>query len=189
MRRLVLVLLALGSVLGSIGTIGAIVVLTPTTASAHDVLEKTTPGAGTSVTRLPAEVVLVFSQEPLEIGLQVIVTGPSGNVAEGAAVVEGREVRQALSSAAAAGGYTVAYRVTSEDGHPLTGSYQFFALRGLDGSTATAGPTALVAAPAEPDDEAAKDSQLVPVLLTAAGTVIALGLIAFMMVRLRRRGA
>ena len=184
MRRLVLVLLALGSVLGSIG---AIVVMTPTTASAHDVLEKTTPADGTSVEQLPAEVVLVFSQEPLEIGLQVIVTGPSGNVAEGAAVVEGREVRQALSSAAAAGGYTVAYRVTSDDGHPLTGSYQFFALKGLDGSTATAGPTALVAAPAGPDDEAAKDSQLVPVLLTAAGTVVALGLIAFMTVRLRRR--
>ncbi|GAA6524821.1 copper resistance CopC family protein [Intrasporangium sp. DVR] len=186
MRRFVLVLLALGA---AFGVTTRLLVGTPPTAFAHDVLEKTTPGEGTTVARLPAEVVLVFSQEPLEIGLQVIITGPTGNVAQGAAVIEGREVRQALSSAAAAGDYTVAYRVTSQDGHPLTGSFRFFATTGLDGSTATTGPSVAVAAPADPEAESAKDSQLVPVLLTAAGTVIALALIAYVMVKLRRRGA
>lgn len=188
MRRLVTVLLALSTSAGvTIGFAAAAIMAFPSTASAHDVLEKTTPGEGTSVEQVPAEVVLVFSQEPLEIGLQVVVTGPTGNVAQGAAVIEGREVRQALSSAAPAGDYTVAYRVTSEDGHPLTGSFRFFALTGLDGSTATRGPSAPVAAPEDPEAEAAKDSQLVPVLLTAAGTAIALGLIAFVLVRMRRR--
>ena len=75
MRRLVTVLLALSTSAGvTIGFAAAAIMAFPSTASAHDVLEKTTPGEGTSVEQVPAEVVLVFSQEPLEIGLQVVVT-------------------------------------------------------------------------------------------------------------------
>ena len=176
MRRLVLVLLSLCFTLAL-----------PATAHAHDVLEKTTPPDGTTVQQLPGDVALVFSQQPLEIGLQVVITGPTGGVAEGLATIQGREVRQAISSAAPAGEYTVAYRVTSDDGHPITGSFRFFAMTGLDGSTATAGPSVPAPQAEDPAVESAKDSQFVPVVLTAAGTVIALGLFAFVLLKSRRR--
>jgi len=176
MRRLVLVLVSLCFTLAL-----------PATAHAHDVLEKTTPPDGTTVQQLPGDVALVFSQQPLEIGLQVVITGPTGGVAQGLATIQGREVRQAISSAAPAGEYTVAYRVTSDDGHPITGSFRFFAMTGLDGSTATAGPSVPAPQAVDPAVESAKDSQFVPVVLTAAGTVIALGLFAFVLLKSRRR--
>ena len=176
MRRLVLVLLTL-----------CFTLVLPATAHAHDVLEKTTPADGTTVEHLPGDVALVFSQQPLEIGLQVIITGPAGNVSEGLATIQGREVRQALSSAASAGEYTVAYRVTSDDGHPITGSFRFFAMTGLDGSTATAGPSFPAPQAEDPAVESAKDSQFVPVVLTAAGTIIALGLFVFVLLKSQRR--
>lgn len=186
MRRLVLLLLALGLTAGL--TSGLVVGAAPT-ARAHDVLEKTTPGDGTTVDRLPGDVVLVFSQEPLEIGLQIIVTGPTGSAAEGPATIQGREVRQALSATAPAGEYTVAYRVTSDDGHPITGSFRFYARTGLDGSTATAGPTVAAPAALDPEAEEAKDSQFVPIALTAAATLIAVGLVVVVFLRTRRRTA
>ena len=176
MRRLVLLLLTIGFTLA-----------VPATAQAHDVLEKTTPADGTTVQQLPGDVALVFSDQPLEIGLQVVVTGPTGNVAEGLPTIQGREVRQAISSAATAGEYTVAYRVTSDDGHPVSGSFRFFAMTGLDGSTATAGPSVAAPQAEDPAVESAKDSQFVPVVLTAAGTVIALGLLVFVLLKSRRR--
>lgn len=184
MRRLLALLVSLGLGL-SLGV--ALTVATPMTARAHDVLEKTVPADGTNVDALPDSVVLVFSEEPLEIGLQIIVKGPSGNVADGAATINGREVRQPVAPTAPAGDYTVAYRVTSADGHPLTGSFGFHARTGLDGSTATAPPSVHAPAAKDPEVEAAKDSQLVPIALTAAGTVIAIALIAFVVVRGRRR--
>jgi len=176
MRRLLLSLLAC-----------ALALAVPSSAFAHDVLEKTVPADGTTVDRVPASVQLVLSDEPLALGLQVVVKGPTGDVAEGAATINGREVSQPVAATAPAGQYTVAYRVTSGDGHPITGSFSFNARMGLDGSTATAAPTVHVAPVPNPDSEAAKESQLVPIVLTAAGALIAAGLIAFVLLRGRRR--
>jgi methionine-rich copper-binding protein CopC len=161
MRRLVSALLALG-----------FVVAVPTVAQAHDVLERTTPADGTTVDRLPGAVVLTFSEKPLDIGTQVVVTGPSGNVASGSPTIDGRDVTQALAPTAPAGDYTVTYRVTSDDGHPVSGSFSFHATIGLDGSTATAGPSVHVR-PAQAADEEAT-SPFVPVLLTILGTSVLL---------------
>lgn len=176
MRRLLLPLVAC-----------ALALAVPSSALAHDVLEKTAPADGTRVDRVPATVQLVFSEEPLAIGLQILVNGPSGNVADGSATINGREVNQAVAATAPAGQYTVAYRVTSADGHPITGSFTFHAATGLDGSTATAAPTVHVAPAVDPESEAAKESQLVPIVLTAAGALVAAGLIAFVLLRGRRR--
>lgn len=171
MRRLVPVLLALGFALAF-----------PATASGHDVLEKTTPADGTSVPVVPANVVLTFSDEPLELGVQILVKGPAGDVQLGAPVVSGREVTQAVSPTAPAGDYTVAYRVTSGDGHPLSGTISFFASRGLDGSTATAAPSPRPAG-GTPSSDSAKESQVVPVLLTVAGTVVFLAVAGYALSR------
>jgi methionine-rich copper-binding protein CopC len=165
MRRLASALLALG-----------LLVALPTTSFAHDVLERTNPADGTSVTRLPATVVLSFSEEPLPIGTQVVVTGPTGPVSSGSPTIEGREVTQALSPNAPGGDYTVSYRVTSDDGHPVTGTFSFHAGVGLDGSTATAPSTVQAKAAAADDGDPSSDSgsPLLPILLTIVGTVVLL---------------
>jgi methionine-rich copper-binding protein CopC len=174
MRRLASALLALG-----------LLVALPTTAFAHDVLESTDPADGTSVTHLPGAVVLTFSEAPLEIGTQVVVTGPSGPVSSGSPTIEGRAVTQALAPSAPGGDYTVSYRVTSDDGHPVTGTFSFHATIGLDGSTATAGATVHVKPVSGADDP--QNSLLVPILLTIVGTVVLLGVGGFLV--LRGRGA
>ena len=166
MRRVSSLLLALGLCIG-------VSLALPATAVAHDVLERTTPAEGTTVDRLPGAVVLTFSEQPLAIGAQVVVTGPSGNVASGAPTIGGRDVTQALSPSAPAGDYTVTYRVTSGDGHPVSGSFAFHATVGLDGSTATAGPSIHVRPQSTAGDEATT-SPFVPVVLTILGTSVLL---------------
>lgn len=173
MRRLASLLLALG-----------MVVALPAAAAAHDVLEKTTPSEGSVLERLPGSVTLTFSEEPLAVGLQVVVTGPSGSVGEGAPTVSGREVTQAISPTAPGGDYVVGYRVTSADGHPITGSFGFYARVGLDGSTASAGPTVHVAA--EDTAAEAKESQFVPIMLSVVSTIVLIGIGAFVFSRARR---
>jgi hypothetical protein len=138
------------------------------------------------VAQLPDRVAMTFSDQPLTIGLQVVVRGPAGDVASGAPTIEGRTVTQALAPTAPGGDYTVLYRVTSTDGHPISGSWSFHATVGLDGSTATAGPSVAAPSPDAPEVAAAKDSQFVAIMLTAVGAVILLGLAAFIVVRTRR---
>ncbi|MEW1954544.1 copper resistance CopC family protein [Terrabacter sp. NPDC080008] len=173
MRRLASVLLALG--LLALGL--------PAAAVAHDVLERTDPAEGTSITHLPPQVTLTFAEPPLQIGAQVVVTGPSGPVSSGAPTVRDRDVTQALSPSAPGGDYTVSYRVTSDDGHPVTGSFSFHATIGLDGSTATAAATVHVRPLANSEDS--QDSLFVPVLLTVVTTVMLVAVGGYLLLRSR----
>jgi len=172
MRRLASALLALG-----------LLVAAPAAAFAHDVLEGTNPADGATVTQLPQSVQLTFSEAPLTIGAQVVVTGPSGAVSSGAPTITGRDVTQAIAPTAPGGDYTVSYRITSDDGHPVAGSFSFHATVGLDGSTATAGST-VHAKPVSGTDET-EGSLLVPILLTIAGTVVLLAVGGFLVLRRR----
>ncbi|MGO4598948.1 copper resistance CopC family protein [Terrabacter sp. 2RAF25] len=176
MRRLVSILLGLGL---SVGLLGA----APLAASAHDVLERTNPADGTTVSKMPATVVLTFSEAPLDIGSQVVVTGPSGPVSSGAPTISGRDVTQSVAPNAPGGDYTVTYRVTSDDGHPVTGTFSFHATIGLDGSTATAGATVHVRPADSADQEAARGSLLVPILLTVVTTILLLALAGYLVLR------
>src|SRR5215203_4037505 len=136
-------------VLSILAVLAVMVLSTPLTASAHDVLDSTSPAAGSTVARMPQSITLSFTEAPLSIGTQVIVTGPSGAMQQGAPTVDGRVVTQAVSPSAPGGAYTVTYRVTSDDGHPVTGSFDFVATIGLDGSTAAPGTTVQRAQPAD----------------------------------------
>jgi copper resistance protein C len=181
MRRLASSLLALGL---AVGVAAGLVIVGGGAALAHDVLERTSPAAGTTVDRMPQTVTLTFSEEPLDIGTQVVVSGPAGPVSSGVPAVKGRDVTQAVSPSAPAGDYTVSYRVTSDDGHPVTGTFGFHATVGLDGSTATAGPSAHVSPDSAAADEA-KGSPFVPVLLTIIGTVVLLAIGGYLVLRAR----
>ena len=172
-------------VLSVLAVLVVVVLGAPLTASAHDVLETTTPAADSTVERMPQSVSLTFTDAPLSSGTQVVVTGPTGAVQQGAPTIEGRVITQVISPSAPAGRYTVAYRVTSDDGHPVTGSYAFVATTGLDGSTA-----APVTAP-EPPAEAASASDnsasfpLAAVMLSIAGTIVLVAIGGFVALRAR----
>ncbi|GGF57160.1 hypothetical protein GCM10011366_26270 [Ornithinimicrobium tianjinense] len=95
-------------------------------AAAHDDLVGSEPTDGATVEQAPESLVLTFSGAVSELGTQVVVTGPDGSpVSEGEPAVDGDRVEQELADDLAAGGYTVLWRVTSEDGHPISGELGF----------------------------------------------------------------
>ena len=174
----------LASALLSLGLLVLLPVALSSTASAHDVLERTTPANGTTVDRMPQSVTLTFSEAPLEIGTQVVISGPNGLASQGSPSINGRDVVQAVAPSAPGGDYTVSYRVTSDDGHPVTGTFVFHATVGLDGSTATAGPSIHVTPSPNATDEA-RSSSFVPVLLTIVTTIVLLALGGYLVLRTR----
>ncbi|PZU47186.1 MAG: copper resistance protein CopC [Arsenicicoccus sp.] len=102
-------------------------VLAPASAQAHDELTGTAPQDGASVEAGDLEdLTLTFSGEIADVGAAVAVTAPDGSsVLEGEPVVEGPEVTQDLVDDLGDGEYAVAWRVTSEDGHPISGEFGF----------------------------------------------------------------
>ena len=96
-----------------------------TPAAAHATLKDTTPGAG-EVISAPSKTVHLRFDEPVKtVGQGVRVFGPDGErVDAGRSTVRGGEV-QVNVSGTARGTYTVAWRVVSDDGHNLSGSFVF----------------------------------------------------------------
>lgn len=119
-------------------------------------------------------------------------TGPDGAVVSvGDPEVLGATVRQPLAEGLPAGAYTVDWRVTSGDGHPITGSIGFTVAEGAAPSTAPAPSSA--APPAGPSSEVDTDeaSTARPTGSSSTGLLVAGGLVALAVVglvawRLRR---
>ncbi len=113
--------LAVAAVVTALG-----VLLPAMPASAHAVLVRTDPVAGTIVDQPPRQVTLTFS-EPVDIGLgRVSMLAPDGtNVVEGRPTVRGAQVVAPLRPGLGRGTYLVSYRVVSADGHPIAGGYTF----------------------------------------------------------------
>lgn len=127
-------------------TIGALVALSLTLvagpAQAHDALVSTNPADKAQVQTVPDSILLTFEEPAEQVGSQVIVRGPTGNVAQGAPVFVKSTVTQAVQPGAPAGKYTVLWRVTSDDGHPVSGSFTFTAAAAGVTATPEASPTA-----------------------------------------------
>lgn len=113
-------------------------------AAAHAGLTGSTPEDGAVLAAPPAEVRLTFSEAVREPAY-VVVTAPDGTRSPGEAVVEGADAVQELPEGGA-GGWTIAYRVVSADGHPITGELSF---------TVEGGEPARGAGTLEEDDAAA----------------------------------
>lgn len=103
----------------------ASLVLTTGPAAAHNVLTGTNPKDGQSVVRTPATVVLTFDEPAVAMGTEVLITGPSGLVQVGPPRLVDNTVSQDLAGGAPAGRYLVSWRVTSQDGHPVSGRFSF----------------------------------------------------------------
>ncbi|SFJ61561.1 copper resistance CopC family protein [Cellulomonas sp. KH9] len=117
-------------------------VLVASPAAAHNTLRSTDPADGSTVAAAPPQVTLTFDQPAMELGTQVVVTGPDGVVvSDGPVQLVDSSVVQPLVETLPAGAYTVDWRVTSADGHPLSGTFGF---------TATDASPVLEPLPAEP---------------------------------------
>jgi methionine-rich copper-binding protein CopC len=118
-------------------------------AAAHDEIVGTTPADGSTVETAPDEVVLTFAEPAAALGTQVVVTGPDAvTVSQGDVRLVGTTVVQPLVGTRPAGAYRVDWRVTSVDGHPVTGTFTFTAAGPLPAPIASTPPTSPTAAPA-----------------------------------------
>jgi copper resistance protein C len=132
------------------------VVTTALPASAHAELVSSSPGTGATLQTVPRVVTLTFS-EPVRTPAFVEVTGPGGaNLATGDVRIVDAEVSQRLGGSAEPGRYALSYRITSADGHAISGTVPFSLEGGAAG--APAGPAETTAPPqdasATPADEA-----------------------------------
>ena len=126
-------------------------------AYAHDALKSTNPADGQTLNAPPSSIVLTFEEPPVALGAQVVVTGPSGQVSSGAPHLAGSVVTEDLQPGAPAGRYTVEWRVTSDDGHPVSGSFGFTAQGAADGT-----PSAVPGSPTPTPTPAGRRTPLIP---------------------------
>ena len=114
---------------------GVLVGLAATPASAHAHLVRAVPGDGATVTSAPARVRLVFD-ENVRTPAALVVTGPSGMRVDHGRVQVLDNTASVRVEVMTAGRYTVAFRVVSADGHPVSAQSSF---RYAPGGTAQAG--------------------------------------------------
>lgn len=94
-------------------------------ALAHTQLDDTTPGDGQQLASIPGAVSLTFSGDVLKLGAAVTVNGPDGAAKLGAVKLKARTISWPITGGLANGKYTVRWRVTSADGHPINGKFGF----------------------------------------------------------------
>ena len=158
----------------------ALLVAAATAAQAHNILVGTSPADGSIAKVVPAQVTLTFNEPALAVGTEIIVTGPAGPVQTGAAVLVNNTVSEHLQPGSPAGPYIVVWRVTSSDGHPVSGRFTFSANSPSPGQRSTATP-----ATTSPTSTPASASGQSPALwwALAGGAVVVLLLVVFIRTR------
>lgn len=107
---------------------GLLLVAAAGPAQAHNGLVSSDPADGATVAVAPDHVTLTFTEPAIALGTQVRVVSPAGvAVGVGDPVLTDTSVTQALDGDLPAGAYTVTWRVTSADGHPVEGALTFTA--------------------------------------------------------------
>ncbi|MDV6299314.1 copper resistance protein CopC [Dietzia maris] len=121
------------------GAAAPAVVLAPV-AGAHSVLVSIDPEDGSELDTPPDEIVLTFNEEINQNFASVAVTAGDDRATRvvGDPSVAGETVTVDVDDLGP-GAYTVGYRVTSSDGHVVSGSSVFTVMGGADGAEAGAG--------------------------------------------------
>lgn len=95
-------------------------------ASAHATRVAADPADKTTLTESPQRVSATFNEALQDAFAAMTVVGPDGNLwSTGDPQVQGAMVSVAVRPLGPAGTYTVNYRVTSADGHVVSGSWSF----------------------------------------------------------------
>jgi methionine-rich copper-binding protein CopC len=138
--------------------------LTAGAASAHAARVSVDPAENAAVSTGPAHVRATFNEDLQTTFAAMTVVGPDGNLwSSGQPQVQGAVVSVGVRPLGPTGNYTVNYRVTSADGHVVSGSWSF---RLTTPGTGTPGPAA------EPSDNSSGD---VPVWPFIVGAVVLVG--------------
>ncbi|MBF6356818.1 copper resistance protein CopC [Nocardia higoensis] len=156
-RALITALLALGMALTASGV-----------ATAHSGAVGSVPEDGARIDAGPERVVVMFNEE-LQPGFpSLTLVGPDGNLwSKGEPTIEGKSVSVAAGELGPAGEYTIAFRVTSADGHVVSGTRTFTLTtpgQGVPGERAD-GKSA----------DAAEEDSGFPLWLLIVGVVVLLG--------------
>lgn len=157
-----------------------ILVLTAGPASAHSVVIGSSPEDGAEIAAGPAEVSVTFNEALQEGFASLTVVGPEGNLwSRSDPKVTGATVSTEVGELGPAGEYTIAYRVTSADGHPVSGTRSFTL---TEEGSGTPGP------PADASDSDGASSGGVPIwVFVVAGVVVFAGALAFALRKPRER--
>ncbi|SFL86926.1 copper resistance CopC family protein [Geodermatophilus ruber] len=175
---LTVLVLAIGLVLG-----------TATAVQAHTGLGSSNPVDGSTLTTPLPAVDLTFTGQVLL--REVTVTGPAGaSAASGTATTAGAVVSQPVTLTDA-GRYTVAYAVTSGDGHPVEGSVSFTYAPPPPATPTSEAAAPTSSAPAAPTEAAAQrpaeEPAGLPGWVLAAAAVLVTGAVLLTARRLRSR--
>lgn len=98
---------------------------------AHTALVSAAPEVGATVPAMPASITLTFNEDLMVLGStkvnRISITNSDGGEIPGIKVsTEGAHLSAKIPTGNySAGTYTVKYRITSADGHPVEGSYEF----------------------------------------------------------------
>jgi copper resistance protein C len=135
-------------------------------ASAHATRVATDPADNAELSTAPAQVSATFNEKLQPQFAAMTVVGPDGNLwSAGDPKVDGAVVSVGVRPLGPSGTYTVNYRVTSADGHVVSGSWSF---RLTVAGTGTPGPPASASSPSD-------DGIPVWPFFVAAGLIVAGG--------------
>ena len=130
-------------------------------ASAHAARIAADPADNATLTQGPPRVSATFNEQLQPEFAAMTVVGPDGNLwSSGDPEVQGAVISVGVRPLGPAGTYTVNYRVTSADGHPVSGSWSF---RLTVAASGTPGPSA-----AEPADTSGGGIPVWPFLVVGA---------------------
>jgi methionine-rich copper-binding protein CopC len=181
------------------------VAMAPTT-SAHADLQVSTPADGESLDIAPEEIRLTFSEELFEELVEISILDAAGDLYSTIEVEQtpppGTDVIFPWPAQAPPGEYSIAYRVVSADGHPVTGTISFSyaaaapepstpeptpsdSTPSTESSTPTASPAASSPSASAPSPSSATESSTssstdssTGMTLVVLGVVLLLGVIA-----------
>jgi methionine-rich copper-binding protein CopC len=165
--------------------LGWLTLLPAAPAWAHAALIGSDPEAGATLAALPGVATLEFSEEMADPAYVVVTAADGTTVTDGDPVVDGRQVTQALVDGPA-GTYTLAFRVVSGDGHPVTGEMTFTVTSGTSPEpdptpAGTTGATPAADAGTDPGGEDAGASAVPsePGFWQVHGTHVVVGVLLF----------
>ena len=120
-------------------------------AQAHARFLASDPANGAKLTAAPASIKLTFNEDVLPGSAKLRVDGPAGAAAVGAIVIRTTTVAAAMPPDLGSGTYTVTWRVTSADGHPISGAFRYTLTLPATATTASsASPTPTSPTPTSP---------------------------------------
>ncbi|MEL0248863.1 MAG: copper resistance CopC family protein [Actinomycetota bacterium] len=138
------------------------VAMAPTT-SAHADLQVSTPEDGESLDIAPEEIRLTFSEELFEELVEISILDAAGDLYSTIEVEQtpppGTDVIFPWPTQAPPGDYSIAYRVVSADGHPVTGTISFsYAATAAEPSTPEPSPSDTAPQPTPSDSTPSAES-------------------------------